>query len=151
LIGFTGTRSINHCATDGSFFAPSTADAPAPAALARSASAAAGSILMRAMIGGAMITARNDVRVRSAVISSIARTPTLPTLDGSGAPPTPTMRLATTNGMIVIRIAATHSVPTGSTNGMMADRVGEPLPAMPSPIKKPETRATRTFKASDTP
>jgi hypothetical protein len=61
----------------------------------------------------------------------------------------PTMRLPTTSGITVIRMALIQRVPSGSTASAARASPGEPLLAMAMPAAMPATSATRTRVVSD--
>ncbi len=62
----------------------------------------------------------------------------------SEAEATPTTRSDTTNGITVMRIALTHSVPIGVMKSAARTNVGIPDAAMATPLAIATARATRT-------
>jgi len=78
----------------------------------------AGSII-HASTGSAMIAPKIAPPSTKTMKSSSARHPTRPMARASGAPATPTMRLATTRGTTVIRMALMKIEPKGSIHGTM--------------------------------
>ena len=144
LIGLAGTRSTSHCDIDCSFLAPSAAAPMLAPALARSDSAAAGSIGSSAKRGPDTTTPIVHAIASDASMYASARPPSRPIVRVSGADVIPTTRLDTTSGMIIIRIALTNIVPIGSTPRAIAASTALPLTdaAMPSP--RPVTSAMRT-------
>src|SRR5512133_2574129 len=141
--GFNGTRSMNHCEIVG--IVPG--GAPAVLAVARSASTAAGSSVMRA-ISGAPTTMAITAAITVATTKNVmARPPSRPMVAGFGARLTPAMRLLITRGITVMRMAAIHMVPATSRK-RAAGANGPAPPAMARPTAKPANRPIRTLTAN---
>ena len=147
--GFDGTSETNHCPMVGTDLACSPAAAPAPAALARNASTAAGSSVSEPSNGPPANTPNPEAIASTMMKSTIARAPRRPTARASGAAVTPAMRLDITSGITVIRIAFTNNVPTGCSTDNAVAASALSLPARASPSATPATSAIRTFAVSD--
>src|SRR5688572_12676575 len=147
--GFAGTRSTSHRENDGMLPALSTAEDPAADALSRMLAIAAGSSGMALMSGGAMTAAYAAAANNVVTKNAMADRPTRPIARASGALVMPTMRLPTTRGMTVMRIALIQIVPTGSSVTAARARPGDPLLATATPAAMPAASAMRTRVVSD--
>ena len=149
LMGLAGTRSITHCASVGIFAAPSVAALTALAAPTRSASVVFWSICTMDSIGPAASTPSATEHETAVIISNNARPPKRPMVRVSGAAVTPTIKLETTSGIIVIRMALMNSVPIGSMPCVNAVSVVLSLTETPTPNASPAIRATSTCAVGD--
>ena len=118
----------------------SAAAAAAPAGSSRPL-ACCGSI--RKSIGASGITTIAVPTRRNRNTNSV-RPPMRPIDFTSEAEATPTTRSDTTNGITVMRIALTHSVPIGVMKSAARTNVGIPDAAMATPLAIATARATRT-------
>src|SRR6266508_1855671 len=108
LTGFVGTRSVSHCANEGSCLALSAAAPPDAAAVARNDAAIAGSMCSIPKIGGTTTTASVAEQTRNTRNIAKVRAPMRPTDAASDAEATPTTSSENTRGTTVIRMAFTH-------------------------------------------
>ncbi len=149
LTGFAGTRSTSHRENVGIFVAFCAAVVPALDALAFMDAMAAGSSGIRLISGGARSAAYAAAANSVTMKNTIAPRPTRPMDLAFGALVMPTIRLPTTSGITVIRMALIHSVPSGSIASAALARRGEPLLAMATPPPMPATSAMRTRVVRD--
>ena len=149
LMGLAGTRSITHCESVGIFAAPSVAALTALAAPARSAAVAFRSICNSDSIGPAANRPSATEHATAVTISSNARPPRRPMVRVSGAAVTPTIKLETTSGMIVMRIALMNNVPIGSMPCASARSESLSLTDTPTPNPSPAIRAMSTCTVVD--
>jgi hypothetical protein len=75
--------------------------------------------------------------------SATARAPSRPTLRTSATPATLVTSSETTSGMMVMRMALTHSAPSGSTMRTAAASAGDPVVLAAAPSATPSTKAPR--------
>ena len=109
LTGFGGTRPTSQLVNEGS-----AGTAPAAELAPRSDAADAASILSSEKSGGAARKVSSATVERITAYSATARPPSRPTARVSFSSAMVAISSETTSGMIVIRIALTHTVPTGS-------------------------------------
>ena len=149
--GFDGTSATSHSPGDCIALALAASDVPAGAALARRLATADALTLMRATTGGATSAPRMPDAASRMMKSATPRAP----MRAMAPPPPdvamPTIRLDTTSGMTVIRIALTNSVPIGSTTEATRRERSGSTSLSASPMPTPAARAMRTRVVSDTP
>ena len=147
---FAGTRLTIHCAGVWIAAAPEVTVLDVEATAARTLAAAAGSILSREKTGGAVTAPTSPEAMSSTTNRTIPRPPTLPTTAPLPDDATPTIRLDTTSGMTVTRMAFTNNVPIGSKTATAADAAPASRYRRPRPAAVPAIRARRTRVERDT-
>ncbi len=142
-MGLAGSSDGSHAASPVACWpaARSPAASTAPGGNAGRVEASGGSKRNAATASGMAKTAMPAINSTN---TAIVRAPRRPIARRSAAEATPVTSSETTSGITVIRMALTHSVPTGATASAARSQNGSPLQAMAAPAASPAASAMRT-------